>query len=185
MTDYKLPDADLELIHSARTHLDTAWRVIAARVNQRMADNPTLPRMAIQQAFAYASGKKLVTVRAWSRFERRFGEALDELPDGFAVGVDQLRYVEKEARQRKADPVAVLLERINESDKYGSQFIPPDTYAAQLNGHKPTLPPDLAALDRAARNIATAIRKNARLRDKGEDALAMVEALKRLAGKDK
>lgn len=179
MQTYQLPDDDLALIETVRAKLETAWRVIGARVIARVAESD-IPAMLIYEAFANKCGKRSVTVRCWARYERRFGEALDELPDGY-VSIEQLRCVEAQARAGGRQPLEVLLERVNESDGYGGQFIPPDVYRLQLGGQKPAEDrPDIKALARAMNSMVKFCHHNARQRKAGERVLSEMEKLKRL-----
>lgn len=182
MNSYQLPDDDLALIETVRTKLETAWRVIGARVIARVAESD-IPAMLIYEAFANKCGKRSVTVRTWARYEKRFGEALDELPEGY-VSIEQLRCVEAQARAGGRPPLEVLLARVNESDSYGGVFCPVDVYRLQLGGHKPKEErPDLAALERASNSLAKFCKANAKLRRRGEMVMAEIETLKRMARK--
>lgn len=179
MQTYQLPDDDLALIETVRAKLETAWRVIGARVLARVAESD-IPAMLIYDAFASKCGKRSVTVRCWARYEKRFGEALDELPEGY-VSIEQLRCVEAQARRDKLPPLDVLLARVNESDSYGGVFCPVDVYRLQLAGQKPDEDrPDIKALTRAMNSMVRFCKHNARQRKAGERVLAEMEKLKRL-----
>ena len=123
-------------LHVLMSQHEKGWRGVAAIVDTLLDYNSHLdkpaPTMAIYQAVAYETGKRVVTIRMWHHYWVLFGGVLDELP--CLVTITQMRLVLSEAHQKDKDPLDVLRERVSQAADFG-KFIPPDVYDAELGGH--------------------------------------------------
>ena len=155
----KLPDEFESRIMALADDLNN-WRGIAAITLEAVtALGGQHSKMLVYQRVADLCRSKPSAVRAWTRYQREFGDWLDEMP--FGVGIEQIRLACREAKQRDVDPLVVLQERANESDNYGGMLCPPRVWAAQLADKGDKVHPVLRALSSAAQNMATAVKHSA------------------------
>lgn len=115
-------------------------------------------KMLVYQRVADLCGNAVSTVRNWSRYQRDFGDWLDEMP--MQVSIEQIKLAIKQGKLQNKDALVVMQERANETDKFGGMLCPPRVWAAQLaeqaDDDKPH--PVLRALGSASQNMATAVK---------------------------
>lgn len=160
---YQLSDEDRELANRLNAAEGVVWREKAKYIGDHLTRaSDALPLTAIYQSCAYALRLGISTARMYVRLETAFGAVLDECrtPDGDEIASPfQLRQIYAEAKKRNLSPDEALIRRIRESDNYGGQVAPPDVIAAQTRNGRASDPPELAALKRGARCIASLARK--------------------------
>ena len=169
---YQLSDEDRAEADRLNAAEGVVWREKAKFISERLSAKITMidefgqtvdvPMTARYQSCAYALRLGISTARMYVRLETAFGAVLDECrtPDGDEIASPfQLRQIYSEARKRNLSPDEALIRRIRESDKYGGQVAPPDVIAAQTRNGRASDPPELAALKRGARCIASLARK--------------------------
>jgi hypothetical protein len=138
------------------------WRERGAFVAEHINGLLGSKRMIVYQQAADIWAVGLSTVREDLRNAGDFGDFVDEMP--FHVSREHCRCARTEGRIRDVDPLIVLQERANESDKHGSQLCPPRVWKAQIadlrNGKKNDDGEDVIGRIRAAGScIATAMKR--------------------------
>lgn len=159
--DYRLSDDDLAEAASLNAIEGNAWRGKAKYIQNKKASANGTSKMIVLTACAYALKIGRSTASMYEGMEQAFGAVLDEVtPDGEElVSIGQLRKIYAAARKAKCAPDEELIRRINESDEWGGQVAPPDVIAAQTRAGRETDPPELAALKRGVRCIASLARR--------------------------
>jgi hypothetical protein len=156
MLAFALPDSITDRLRHAADQGETAWRAIARLTETCLEQARSAPRMAVYQAVSYEAGAALSTIRLYHQMEMRYGELLDECP---MVRLTHLRIATNIANAENTTVAAVIAHQLKESDEWGGKLIPPDVWRARLNGkRKVAADPYRAALERAERNLSTALR---------------------------
>lgn len=161
MSEYRLPDEALAEAAELNALEGNVWRRKAKYILDKKARANGTPTMLVLTACAYALRIGRSTASMYVGMEQAFGAVLDEVtpPGEELVSIGQLRRIYAAARKNKVSPDEELIRRINESDEWGGQVAPPDVIAAQTRNGRASDPPELAALKRGARCIASLARK--------------------------
>jgi hypothetical protein len=157
MPAFALPDSITDRLRHAADQGELAWRDVARLTEACLERAADVPRMTVYQSIAYEAGSALSTIRLYHQMEMRYGELLDECP---MVRLTHLRIATNIANAENTTVAAVIARQLKESDEWGGKLIPPDVWKASLRlrseGKVPN--PYLAALERAERNLSTALR---------------------------
>src|SRR3990167_1753289 len=171
---FALPDGITDRLRQAADKGESASRDIARVTETCLEYAQSVPRMAVYQSVAYEAGAALSTIRLYHQMEMRYGELLDECP---MVRLTHLRIATNIANRESTTVAAVIARQLQESDEWGGKLIPPDVWKARLNG-KPKAPdPYRAALERAERNLSTALRHAP-----AQDQAALIRVLAEVRG---
>lgn len=119
-------------------------------------------KMILYQKAADIWAVGISTVREDLRNAAELGDWVDEM--NFQVAREHCRCARTEARIKETDPLSVLQQRANESDKYSGQLCPPRVWKAQIksmrDGNKSDDGEDvLSRLRGASSALATAIKR--------------------------
>src|SRR3972149_5882965 len=155
MPSFALPDDFSDRLRHAADQGEPAWREVARLTETCLEQANKMPRMTIYQSVAYEAGAALSTIRLYHQMEMRYGELLDECP---MVRLTHLRIATNIANRESTTVAAVIARQLKESDEWGGKLIPPDVWKARLNGKPKAADPYRAALERAERNLSTALR---------------------------
>ena len=174
MSAFALPDDITDRLRHAADQGETAWRDIARITEYCLEYAQSTPRMAVYQAISYEAGAALSTIRLYHQMEMRYGELLDECP---MVRLTHLRIATNIANRESKTVAAVIGRQLQESDEWGGKLIPPDVWRAKLNGKRQAPDPYRAALERAERNLSTALRHAP-----AQDQAALIRVLAEVRG---
>lgn len=139
------------------------WLQRGKLIHEYQLGAPKHGKMIVQQRAADVWGVALSTVREDWRNARDLGDWCDEMP--FEVSRAQVRCARQEAALREVDPLVVLQERANDSDKWGGRLCPPRAWAEQVkdmrDGKKTDDGQDVIGRIRAAASaLATALKRS-------------------------